>query len=121
MVMQGAVGCVIKDKFTGKFVDEWNNYLKDSNTELDTRDVSAVMAGILARKEEEEVRRLPSDQQRQLTVASSPRPLRSAQDQPRTPPHPQIQAPIASTSACSSSSSPPHPPPHHPHPPLRLP
>jgi len=49
------VGCVIKDKFTGKFVDEWNNFLKESNTELDTRDVSAVMAGILARKEEEEV------------------------------------------------------------------
>jgi nucleosome binding factor SPN SPT16 subunit len=52
------VGCVIKDKFTGKFVDEWNNFLKESNTELDTRDVSAVMAGILARKEEEEVVRV---------------------------------------------------------------
>ena len=52
---QGIVGNLPKDKFKGKFVDEWNAYLKDSSTELDARDVAPVMAGILAKKDDEEI------------------------------------------------------------------
>lgn len=44
-----------KDKFTGKFVDEWNNYLKTNNVEFENKDVSPVMAGVLAIKDEDEI------------------------------------------------------------------
>lgn len=53
--MQGTVGTFSKDKFKGKFVDEWNAFLKESNVELDTRDVGAPLAGPLAVKDEEEI------------------------------------------------------------------
>lgn len=53
--MQGAVGAFPKDKFKGKFVDEWNTFLQESKTELETKDVGPAFAGILAVKDEEEV------------------------------------------------------------------
>ena len=53
--LQGVVGTLPKDKFKGKFVDEWNNFLKSSNVELESRDASAVLAGVLATKDDEEV------------------------------------------------------------------
>lgn len=51
----GSVGALPKDKFQGKFVDSWAAHLKENNVELDTRDASPVLAGILAVKDEEEV------------------------------------------------------------------
>lgn len=53
--MQGTTGVLSKDKFTGKFVDEWNNYLKTNNVEFENKDVSPVMAGVLAIKDEDEI------------------------------------------------------------------
>ena len=52
---QGVVGTLPKDKFKGKFVDEWNNFLKSGNVELESRDASAVLAGVLSTKDDEEV------------------------------------------------------------------
>ena len=52
---QGTVGSLSKDKFEGKFVDEWTKYLKESNVELDSRDAAAVLAGVLAPKDDGEV------------------------------------------------------------------
>jgi nucleosome binding factor SPN SPT16 subunit len=54
-VLQGSVGVFSKDKFKGKFVDEWNAFLKESNTELETRDAGAPLAGPLAVKDEDEI------------------------------------------------------------------
>lgn len=53
--LQGAVGTFPKDKFKGKFVDEWNAFLKEADADLDTRDVGAPLAGPLAVKDEEEI------------------------------------------------------------------
>ncbi|KAK9895707.1 SPT16-domain-containing protein [Cystobasidium minutum MCA 4210] len=52
---KGTVGTFSKDKFKGKFVDEWNAFLKESNVELDTRDVGPPLAGPLAVKDDDEI------------------------------------------------------------------
>jgi nucleosome binding factor SPN SPT16 subunit len=52
---QTNVGTLPKDKFTGKFVEEWEAFLTSSGTSFKTVDVSAALAGVMARKEEDEI------------------------------------------------------------------
>jgi nucleosome binding factor SPN SPT16 subunit len=53
--MQTPVGTLPKDKFTGKFVDEWEAFLASSGTSFDTVDVASSLAGVMACKEDDEI------------------------------------------------------------------
>ncbi|KAI8460997.1 FACT complex subunit-domain-containing protein [Phakopsora pachyrhizi] len=52
------IGCFLKDKYSGKFVDEWNAFLKSNDSEDITKeaiDVSPALSEIIATKEPEEM------------------------------------------------------------------
>ncbi|MBW0475539.1 hypothetical protein O181_015254 [Austropuccinia psidii MF-1] len=52
------IGCLLKDKYTGKFVDDWNAFLKSKNKDSlvkEAQDVSLGLSAIMSTKEPEEL------------------------------------------------------------------